>query len=383
MRSANPSQPRPASLMPGDPAPWFKARSTTNPTYAFDTAAGRYLVLCFFATAGDAEGRAAIEAALARRALFDDRRACFFGVTVDARDEGRVREAMPGIRFFLDFDGAVSRLYGALPADAKAASPAGVRRQWIVLDPTLRVLAVFPFTGHDSERADLFDLLERLPPPERFAGFDVQAPVLVLPRVFEPEFCRKLIGLYETHGGEASGFMREVDGKTVRLQDEQHKRRRDYVITDPAVIEETQRRIRRRIVPEILKAHHFHVTRMERYIVACYSAEDRGHFRAHRDNTTKGTAHRRFAVTINLNDEFEGGELSFPEYGPKSFKPPTGGAVVFSCSLLHAASEVTGGTRYAFLPFLYDEAAAKIREQNNRFLGEDVGAYKAAKPARR
>jgi predicted 2-oxoglutarate/Fe(II)-dependent dioxygenase YbiX len=122
---------------------------------------------------------------------------------------------------------------------------------------------------------------------------------------------------------------------------------------------------------------------MERYIVACYSAEDRGHFRAHRDNTTKGTAHRRFAVTINLNDEFEGGELSFPEYGPRSFKPPAGGAVVFSCSLLHAASEVTGGTRYAFLPFLYDEAAAKIREQNNRFLGEDVGAYKAAKRARR
>jgi len=205
----------------------------------------------------------------------------------------------------------------------------------------------------------------------------------VLPRVFEPAFCQKLIGLYERHGGEASGFMREVDGKTVRLQDEQHKRRKDYVITDPAVIEETQQRIRRRIVPEILKAHHFHVTRMERYIVACYSAEDRGHFRAHRDNTTKGTAHRRFAVTINLNDAFEGGELSFPEYGPKSFKPPTGGAVVFSCSLLHAASEVTGGTRYAFLPFLYDEAAAKIRERNNQFLGKEVGAYKAAKPARR
>jgi predicted 2-oxoglutarate/Fe(II)-dependent dioxygenase YbiX/peroxiredoxin len=383
MRSANPSQPRPASLMPGDPAPWFKARSTTNPAYAFDTAAGRYLVLCFFATAGDAEGHAAIEAALARRALFDDRRACFFGVTIDPGDEGRVREAMPGIRFFLDFDGAVSRLYGALPADAKTASPAGVRRQWIVLDPTLRVRAVFPFTADGGERADLFALLERLPPPERFAGFDVQAPVLVLPRVFEPEFCRTLIGLYEAHGGEASGFMREVDGKTVRIQDEQHKRRKDYVITDAAVIGEAQVRIRRRIVPEILKAYHFHVTRMERYIVACYSAEDRGHFRAHRDNTTKGTAHRRFAVTINLNDEFEGGELSFPEYGPRSFKPPAGGAVVFSCSLLHAASEVTGGTRYAFLPFLYDEAAAKIREQNNRFLGEDVGAYKAAKRARR
>jgi hypothetical protein len=30
------------------------------------------------------------------------------------------------------------------------------------------------------------------------------------------------------------------------------------------------------------------------------------------------------------------------------------------------------GRRYAFLPFLYDEAAAKIREQNSRYLAEGV-----------
>ena len=129
-----------------------------------------------------------------------------------------------------------------------------------------------------------------------------------------------------------------------------------------------QIRIRRRIVPEILKVHQFKATRMERYIVSCYAAEDGGHFHAHRDNTTKGTAHRRFAVSINLNEDFEGGEIGFPEYGPRSFKMATGGAVVFSCSLLHAVSRVTSGRRYAFLPFLYDDAAAKVREQNLRFV---------------
>jgi hypothetical protein len=51
--------------------------------------------------------------------------------------------------------------------------------------------------------------------------------------------------------------------------------------------------------------------------------------------------------------------------------------VVFSCLLLHAVSRVTRGRRYAFLPFLYDEAATKIREANNRFLGAEVGSYKA------
>ena len=35
------------------------------------------------------------------------------------------------------------------------------------------------------------------------------------PNVFEPELCQHLIDLYEQHGGEESGFMREVDGKTV------------------------------------------------------------------------------------------------------------------------------------------------------------------------
>src|SRR5215208_4582634 len=129
----------------------------------------------------------------------------------------------------------------------------------------------------------------------------------------------------------------------------------------------------RRINLEIEKVHFFKPTRMERYIVSCYAAEDGGHFRPHRDNTTSGTAHRRFAVSINLNHDFEGGEVRFPEYGPRSYKAPPGGAVVFSCPLLHAVSKVMRGRRYAFLPFLYDEEAARIREQNNAFLGEGVG----------
>ena len=83
---------------------------------------------------------------------------------------------------------------------------------------------------------------------------------------------------------------------------------------------------------------------MERYIVACYDAESGGHFNAHRDDTTFGTAHRRFACTINLNAEnYDGGDLSFPEFGTRRYRAPTGGAVVFSCSLLHKVDTVTRG----------------------------------------
>ncbi len=359
------------NLKTGDPAPWFHQRSLSNPRYAFDTAAGRYLVLCFFVTAGDDAGQATIQAVYERGHIFNDTHASFFGVTLDPRDEaeGRIAERMPGIRYFLDFDGTISRLYGAIPRDAQPGENAlSARRLWVVIDPTMRILQVVPFAEGREEVDWVIAYVESLPPPARFAGFELQAPILYLPNVFDAELCRTLINLYETHGGEESGFMREEAGKTVAAQDYGFKRRKDYNIENQEVIKATQAQILRAVVPEIAKVHQFRCTRMERYIVSCYSAEDGGHFRPHRDNTTKGTAHRRFAVSINLNSDFIGGEVSFPEYGPRSFKSPPGGAVVFSCSLLHAVSKVTQGRRYAFLPFLYDDAAAQLRDANRQFL---------------
>jgi hypothetical protein len=37
---------------------------------------------------------------------------------------------------------------------------------------------------------------------------------------------------------------------------------------------------------------------------------------------------------------------------------------------------VTRGQRYVFLPFLYDDAAAAIREANNSYLDDKVGQYR-------
>jgi peroxiredoxin/predicted 2-oxoglutarate/Fe(II)-dependent dioxygenase YbiX len=364
-------------LLPGDPAPWFQQRSTANPRYVFDTAAGRYIVLCFYGTAGDEAGRSALAAVESRRELFDDAKISLFGVSCDPEDEqsGRVQQSLPGIRHFWDFDVGIARLYGAAPANAEPGQKLAMRRFWAVLSPRLRVMHIIPFAPGGADASALFRILEALPDVAAHAGPVLQAPVLFLPDVFEPGFCRTLIDFYETKGGEESGFMREVGGKTIGVSDHSHKRRRDCVIEDEPLMKAAQARVSRRIVPEIARAYQFHVTRMERYIVGCYTAEDGGHFNAHRDNTTSGTAHRRFAVSINLNAEFEGGEVSFPEYGPRGFKPPPGGAVVFSCSLLHAVSVVTSGKRYAFLPFLYDDAAARVRAENNKNLDAAVPMY--------
>ena len=367
-------------ILPGDPAPSFYQRTPSNPRYAFDTAAGRYTALCFLGSAAEAQSQAALRAVLERPDLFNDDHTAFFAVSNDPGDETETRLAnrLPGFRVFWDFDLMIARLYGAVARDANSATGSlAVARHWVVIDPTMRVIDSIPFREDGGDVAEFLALVERLPPPARFAGVELQAPILFLPRVFEPELCRLLIGLYETHGGTESGFMREVAGRTVGVTDPGHKRRKDYDITDKDLISALQARFLRRVVPEIAKIHQFKVTRMERYIVSCYAAEDGGHFAAHRDNTTSGTAHRRFAVSVNLNDDFDGGEVSFPEYGPRSFKAPPGGAVVFSCSLLHKVSRVTRGRRYAFLPFLYDDAAALIRERNAALVGEKGSDYRA------
>ena len=78
---------------------------------------------------------------------------------------------------------------------------------------------------------------------------------------------------------------------------------------------------------------------------------------------------------------FEGGTLSFPEYSTHQYKIPAGGAVVFSCNLLHKVVPITRGERFAYLPFLYDDAAAKVREENARHLDEKVGGYRDTRSA--
>jgi predicted 2-oxoglutarate/Fe(II)-dependent dioxygenase YbiX len=205
--------------------------------------------------------------------------------------------------------------------------------------------------------------------------------VLIVPRILEPELCRNLIAFHDLDGGGESGFMRDVDGRTVGLLDPSVKRRRDAFIEDAGLQAVIRDRLATRLLPEIRRAFHFRVTRIERYVVACYDAADQGFFSAHRDNRNLATAHRRFAVTINLNTgDYEGGELCFPEYGTRTYVAPPGGAVVFSCSLLHEARPVTRGRRYAVLPFLYDEEGERQRLATLHLLGAN-NALRAPSPA--
>jgi predicted 2-oxoglutarate/Fe(II)-dependent dioxygenase YbiX len=326
-------------LLPGQPAPWFVAPTPSNPEFVFDTAAGRY-VLMLFAPPEPERLAAVLKALAARQALFDDAVASAFVVVAG--------EALPGardvrgVRWVLDRSGAVTRGYGGEP-------------HWLLLDPMLRVIASAPV----ESAAAMLDRMAALPPPARHAGAPLSAPVLVAPRIFEPELCRALIALHKADGGRFTGVMRDAGQRTVAVMDPL-KRRRDILVEDPELVHAIDQRLKRRLYPLIRLAFGFEVTRIERFLVSCYDAAEAAVFHPHRDNTTQGTAHRRFACSLNLNGDFQGGDLRFGEFGPATYRAPEGGAVVFSCGLMHEATRMTRGRRYAFLPFLYDEPAQAV-----------------------
>jgi predicted 2-oxoglutarate/Fe(II)-dependent dioxygenase YbiX/peroxiredoxin len=332
----------------GEYVPWFVMQTTTGAKFELHAQGGRCVILCFFESTASPFGRRVLDDIQRHAERFHGEGVTFVGVSIDPRDANLQAGREHGI-YFCDATRALSRQFEVI-------SPDGVYKpRTIFLDPMLRVASVLAFDGEpESYVPRLLNVLNGLAPLQTLPG---SAPIIMLPNVFEPDFCHALIRLYEQHGGHDLGMMTEVGGQTVRTTDLKSKSRLDHEITDQAVMQTARNRVTRALVPEVRRAFQFDATRLERHIVACYDAAAGGHFKAHRDNLTAATAHRKFAVTINLNaEEYEGGDLWFPEYGSRHYRCPTGGAVVFSCTLLHEARPVTRGRRFAYLPFLYDEA---------------------------
>lgn len=224
----------PAQFFVGDPVPWFTCRSTSNPQFHFDTVAGRYVVLTFFGSAShptSAEVLKNITSSL--RSYFDDSKIAFFGVSVDPDDEreARIVEMLPGIRYFFDFDRKVSKDYGAIGTGQESSDSVNLKGFTLVLDPFMWVNANLSLDT-EQHNAQLGQILDSLPPVDKHAVTEICAPILILPRVFEPQFCKELIQLYEKQGGRESGFMREKEGKTVEVKDHGFKRRSDLSLDD-------------------------------------------------------------------------------------------------------------------------------------------------------
>jgi predicted 2-oxoglutarate/Fe(II)-dependent dioxygenase YbiX len=174
------------------------------------------------------------------------------------------------------------------------------------------------------------------------------APVLILPRVFEPDFCAQVIRLWHKGDHQDSG----VSSRYGNVGVAELKRTEDYTVNEPMMQKAISDRLAYRIGPELTKAFAFdRQFTFDAHVVLSYSADGQHFFGAHRDNGAPTTADRAFAVSLNLNDDFEGGELVFPEYAGVKVSPPAGAAAVFSCSVLHRALPVTRGRRFVLTTF--------------------------------
>ena len=331
-------------------------------------------MLFFFASAAFEQTQVMLKSFQELSEEFQSLQVMRFGVSVDPADkeQNRPTTIAPSFLLFWDLDKTVSQQYGVCQ-DVEQNGVAGVHYapQTFVLNENLQIINILPMGEPHQHAQQVLDFIKTLPAIEEARAATRHAPVLVIPNVLDKASCRSLIDIYKANGGTPSGFMRQVDGKTVGLHDDNFKKRCDLFIEDPKLQQRLNAIIMRRVRPEVEKAFQFTITRFERYLVGCYDAQSGGYFRPHRDNTSKATRHRRFAMTLNLNvGEYTGGFLRFPEYAPHGYKGDSGTAIIFSCSVLHEATEVISGQRFALLSFFYGNEDAVVRQANSKYLAD-------------
>ncbi len=350
----------------GDRLPFQAVRLAGQGKVELSYQAGRHLLLCWLGSAS-LPGVPELARALSALPVFDGEACRLLLLSVDPKDErdARLLPDPPRVDVLWDFERKLTMALGLLTTTPGQPRPA-VRACSVLLDPALRVERILdldePLTHGARVEAAMREALAAWPRTSQPA---VPIPVLPIPRVLDAALCAELIAYFDAQPSRPSGVTAtRFDGTQEYIVRPEYKVRRDVVIEDEGLQRALRRCLDRRVVPEIQRAFQFKVTRMERYVIGAYLAEEGGWFNAHRDNTGPLTAHRRFACSLNLNEDYEGGDIRFPEYGPHAFRPAKGGAIAFSCHLLHRVEPVRAGRRLAVLPFLYDEEGEALRRRN-------------------
>lgn len=366
------SQQSTSKLSCGDPAPLFVLPDSDDNQVFLGEQAGQPILLLFYANDDLPHCRQIAETFRNLMAEFEQLNLEIISISPNSPSSRQKFALDYQIPFTLlsDVNHAVSRQYGVCEKGKFPDNPAifTYSRVAFLLDINLRIVKSYSLVDAIDAISEIFADIKTKLPQETPRHLTMQAPVLLIPNVLTPEYCRYLIHIWETEGNAESGYMRQEGEKTIGVIDSTRKIRRDHFVENPELIHELDFIIKRRVFLEIRKVFHFPVTQREGYKIGCYDSSRRGFFRRHRDNLTAGTAHRRFAMTLNLNaGEYEGGYLTFPEYGSHLYKPDTGDAVIFSCSLMHEATPVTSGRRFGLFAFFYgDKDAAQRDAYENR-----------------
>jgi peroxiredoxin len=336
-----------ASLKPGDRIPNFLLPDQENARRSFyHELLGQPILLL----AGQELNAGAVLALAQRAEEIAELKAQIFCVTSSdvIKTAGLMRQMPASFTVFSDPPG---QMVGPLMASAGA----GGQGRLFLLDQNQRIMEIVEI---GSEGCDLTAALSRLKEirDERASSPSTQgraAPVLLLPHLFDQAFCRQLIDLWKAEhqeGGFSTGYGNTYDAS--------RKKTLEHVIKDPALHRYISYTLARRVGPELAKVFNYQAAfQFEVHIVMSYLPDRQDFFGLHRDDLRPENK-RRFALSLNLNDDFEGGELHFPEYSPDGYKMAAGMGCIFSCPLLHEARPVTKGQRFVMTSFFCDSDQA-------------------------
>lgn len=236
----------------------------------------------------------------------------------------------------LFFDANVFRLF----ADRKSAVTA------VICNKNLKICGFW-------QAESLDELVDELPPMSSLPYSGAPPPVLLVPHVISDDLSNRLIAYFDRH--EAEAHANNSDFKT-----------RLHIHPDKGLMRELDDKLSKSLLPEIKKVLFSDISHRETYKICCYAAEEDGHFGKHRD-TIEPYLHRRYAMTLVLNDDFEGGGVSFPEYTDEVMAVPRNWAVIFPGSLYHQVNSIGVGRRYVVISFFFTENEAAIKQDSERY----------------
>tara|TARA_B110000003_G_scaffold118819_1_gene121288 strand:- start:9611 stop:10762 length:1152 start_codon:yes stop_codon:yes gene_type:complete len=205
----------------------------------------------------------------------------------------------------------------------------GDNPQVYITSPNRRIISVMD-SDELSEMKE-FNIEDYLPK-------EVHIPYLLIENALDNDLLKKVINFYD---------QKKIEGKLISHQ--HSTKDRLHVHPDTELEKELDHKISRSVLPELRKVFYFDAEYRELYKICSYDAETSGRFHPHRD-TPAPYQHRKYALSLFLNDDYEGGEFVLPEYGLK-VKPKANTAFIFPGISTHQVLPVTKGSRMTIISF--------------------------------
>ena len=169
---------------------------------------------------------------------------------------------------------------------------------------------------------------------------NIHVPYLLIDNVLNQELLDEVIAYYDNNPEKRQSHYTATKNRL-------------HVHPDRELELKIDNKLSRSVFPEVKKIFYLDVRYRESYKICSYNSETNGKFHPHRD-TVSPHQHRKYAMSLLLNDDYEGGEFELPEYNLK-LKPKANSVIIFPGICSHKVLEVTKGTRRVIISFLCND----------------------------